>query len=141
MRTVTVLPGGGETEALLRALTAGRPVRFLPAGGALLLVAPDWRGGALPPTRCRILLTPPDKAALLSAVRARWAVSYGAEGRESLGFSSLRPEGLTLELRRAAPTLAGRWLEAQELLMPCPPGDARHRLAACAAKLLLDTEA
>lgn len=142
MRTLSVLSGGASAPEALRALLAGRPVRLLESGAdaALLLVFPDWAGDSAP-RRCRILLTPPDKAALLRPVRAERVVSYGAGERESIGFTSLRPDGLTLETRRALPTLAGRLLEPQERRMACPAADAQTRLALCAALLLLDLDA
>ena len=68
-------------------------------------------------------------------------VSYGAGGRESIGFTSLRPDALTLETRRTLPTLAGRLLEPQEKRMTCPAADAQTRLALCSALLLLDLDA
>ena len=142
MRTLSVLSGGGDAPELLRRLLEGRQARLLPAGAeaSLLLVLPDWTGGEAP-RRCRLLLTPPDKASLLRGLRAERVVSYGAGERESVGFTSLRPDGLTLETRRALPTLAGRLLEPQEKSMTCPAADAQTRLALCAALLLLDLDA
>ena len=142
MRTLSVLTDSGAPPEALLALLRGRPVLLLPpeAESALLLVLPDWPGGPVPP-RCRILLTPPDMAALLGGVHCSRAVSYGAGGRESIGFTSLRPDALTLETRRTLPTLAGRLLEPQEKRMTCPAADAQTRLAVCSALLLLDLDA
>lgn len=139
IRTAVILETGGRLFPLLRPVAEKHNCRLLRSAGekcALLLAAPDLLTPA-PETVCRILLTPPDKLPLLKNVRARWIVSYGASARESVSFSSLTEDGLTLSVRRTLPTLSGEKLEAQERPMRCPPGAPEEMLAYCAAVLLL----
>lgn len=141
MQSLTVLEESGEVTRLLREMLPARQYalsRALPgknARCALLLVAPDFAGEA-PEGSCRILLTPPGKASQLRAVEAEWSVSFGPAARESISFSSLNTDGLTLCIRRTLPTLPGRILEPQELPMRCRAAAPETMLAACAAALL-----
>ena len=143
IQTLAVLEERDSIARLLRPMLDREHFRLLrpDAGGtlrcALLLVAPDWRG-SVPETSCRILLTPPDKAPLLRRVDAAWVVSFGPGRRESISFSSLEPDGLTLSVRRALPTLSGRMLETQELPLRCAAAAPEEMLAACAAALLAE---
>lgn len=142
MHTAAILETSGRLFPLLLPAASGCDCRlFRPAPGekfrcAMLIVSPDWQGEA-PDVSCRILLTPPDKAALLSRVRAERIVSFGPSARASISFSSRTPESLTLSVRREVPTLSGRMLEMQEIPMRCPPGEAEESLALCAATLLM----
>ena len=143
MRTAAILESGGGIEALLRPLAQARQFKLLrpddcatPLRCALLVAAPTLDRPA-PEAVCRILLTPSDRSALLGAVRASWIVSCGASPRESISFSSVQDTGLTLVIRRRTPTLAGGFLETQELPMRCAHGAPEEMLLACAAALLM----
>ena len=141
MQTLAVLERSGEVTRLLEelldkrhyALTRPRPEE--PTQCALLVVSPDYAENA-PRAVCRILLTPPDKSAQLTAVEAEWAVSFGPAARESISFSSLDEDGLTLCIRRALPTLSGHVLETQEIPLHCRAALPEEMLAACAAALI-----
>ena len=143
MQTAVLLEPGESVLKLLRPmLSPGKSRLLLPRPGeklrcSLLIVAPGWQQ-PLPDARCRVLLTPSDKAALLGRVRADAAVSFGLSPRESIGFSSLTDGGLSLSLRREIPCLTGQKLEMQDLPMACAPGEAEDMLCACAARLLLE---
>lgn len=141
MQSVAVLERSGEVTRLLgemldpRHYALTRPQADEQTQCALLVVSPDFTGGA-PHAVCRILLTPPDKGVLLAPVEAEWVVSFGPAARESVSFSSLEPDGLTLCIRRALPTLSGRVLETQELPLRCSAAEPEEMLAACAAALI-----
>ena len=143
IRTAVVLEPGGNIAALLRPMLSPGSSRLLfPRPGeklrcSLLIVSPLWDREA-PPTRCRILLTPSDKAALLGNVLTDFPVSFGLSPRESIGFSSLTDSGLSLSLRREIPCLTGQRLEMQDLPMACAPASPEEMLCACAARLLLE---
>lgn len=143
MHTAVILEPDESIRRLLRPMLSPGSSRLLsPRTGekrrcALLVVSPLWETEA-PPVRCRILLTPSDKAALLGRVRADFAVSFGLSPRESIGFSSLTENGLSLSLRREIPCLTGQRLEMQDLPMVCAPGSPEEMLCACAARLLLE---
>lgn len=143
IQTIAVLESGNGVQKLLREKLDARhfrlaqPTENAPLHCALLVVTPDWCGEA-PQARCRILLTPSGKAAQLGNVRADWVVSVGAGKRESISFSSLEPDGLTLSIRREIPTLSGRVLDVQELPRSVSGGTPEEMLTACAAALLAE---
>ena len=141
MQSLAVLEKRGDVTQLLREMLPAQHYTLVrmqpdaPLRCSLLVVAPDFDGIAAP-SRCRILLTPSGKAAQLRAVHAEWVVSFGTAARESISFSSLHKDGLTLCVRRGLPTLSGRRLEPQDVPMPCRSAEAETMLAACAAVLL-----
>ena len=115
MHAAAILETNGQLFPLLLPIASRCACRLLqPAPGeklrcAMLIVSPDWQGEA-PEIYCRILLTPPEKAAQLSRVRAEWIVSFGPSSRASISFSSRTPESLTLSVHREVPTLSGKVL-------------------------------
>lgn len=145
MHAAAILETNGQLFPLLFPIASRCACRLLrPAPGeklrcAMLIVSPDWQGEA-PEIYCRILLTPPEKAAQLSRVRAEWIVSFGPSSRASISFSSRTPESLTLSVHREVPTLSGKVLEMQEIPIRCPPGETEDILAFCAASLLMGAQ-
>ena len=149
MVTIGILEQRPVLSALLeRCLPAPlrEQARLLPAAGLppaqpadLLVVSPDLRPAPLPALAGRILLIPGRLSAAAGAVSAGWTVSYGSSPRDSLTFSSLLDDRISLALQREIVTLTGLRLERQEFPLPFSGRVPPHHLLACAGvQLLLD---
>ena len=103
----------------------------------LVVVAPDWEAGPLPPLSCRVLLTPGSMTEAAEAISARWTVSYGGSPRDSLTFSSILDHTILLALQREIVTLRGLRLERQEFSLPFSGRVPPLTLLGCAGTCLL----
>lgn len=113
------------------------------AGVALLVVAPDATGLAgLTVLDPPLALLPGGSAAACRQVRAASAVSYGLGGRNTLTFSSLAADRVSVALQRELLTLSGRRVEPQEWVLPVDalPAAPEGLLCLVGALLLLDQD-
>jgi len=90
--------------------------------------------------RCQALLVPGDSPMeTVLQIPARWVVSFGLSGKDSITISSLEPDHAVLALQRELVTLNQRIVERQELPLHVPPGtSAAGVMAFYGALLLLD---
>ena len=110
---------------------AGRPLD-------LLVVVPGsagWAGAGA--VDCQTALLPGTAGPLARMLRPPQAVSYGTSPRDSLTFSSLEGDRLSLAIQRELVTPAGVVVERQELLLPFSPGRSPLPFLAAAGALLL----
>lgn len=84
----------------------------------LLAVSPravGWSGSAL---ECETVLLPGSAGALAGFIRARRAVSYGLNPRDTLTLSSIEGERISVALQRGLIRLDGEVVEEQEIVLP-----------------------
>ena len=89
----------------------------------LLTVSPGssgWAGAGA--VHCRSVLLPGTAGPLARALRSTQTISYGTSPRDTLTFSSLEGDRISLALQRELVTLDGIVLEQQELVLPFPTG-------------------
>ena len=129
---------GGERPGLLR----GRHPAELAVGMLDLLVisprATGWAGAGS--VSCRLVLLPGSAAPMARGLRVEGAVSYGTGPKNTITLSSLDSDRLCLAVQRELVTVSGGIVERQDLVLPCPAGQADPELllARAGALLLLD---
>lgn len=142
--------GEGIFRAVRQAIQAGRP----PFPG---LVSGRWLGEfstmrldllAVSPAaaeaertvgsaKCRCLLLPGEAGVLARQISAEYAVSYGTSPKDTLTFSSLEGDQISVALQRELVTLGGAVLDQQELVLPFPTGLSPMPYLAAMGVLLL----
>lgn len=126
-----------------RVLWASHPSAFVPDPPELLIIAPDAKAlagaGAI---ASPMALLPGGHPPLGRAVRALSAVSYGAGAKNTLTFSSLTENRLSLALQRDIVPLPGGRVDPQEWPLPFPRGRVSPEEFLCyqGARLLLGLE-
>lgn len=126
-------------EVFLR--RAAHPSVFALNPPEVLLIAPDAKAlagaGAI---RSAVALLPGGYPPLGRAVRSGEAVSYGLGRKNTLTFSSLAGDSVSLALQRDIITRSGRVVEAQEWVLPRPADGITPAEFLCyqGALLLLD---
>lgn len=107
----------------------------------LLVVSPQalgWAGaGAL---NCRAALLPGGISVLTRALSAALAVSYGMGSANTLTLSSLDGARAAVAIQREFPTLGGRPVERQELILPYRGPSPELFLARVGTGLLLGAD-
>lgn len=104
----------------------------------LLVVSPQaagWAGAAA--LCCRTALVPGGLSTLTRALPAELAVSYGMGPANTLTLSSLEESRASVAVQREFPTLDGRLVDRQELVLPYSGGPPDLFLALTGAALLL----
>lgn len=85
----------------------------------LLVVSPravGWAGGAA--LCCGTVLLPGSAGPLAGSLRAKRAVSYGLNQKDTLTVSSLNGERISVALQRSLIRLDGSVVEEQEIVLP-----------------------
>lgn len=119
-------------------LSGRHPADFAAAALSLLVVSPGAKGWAgAGAVACRTVLLPGAAGPLARALRTECAVSYGTSPKDTLTFSSLEGDQISLALQRELVTLDGNVVDQQELVLPFPPEASPFPYLAVAGTLLL----
>ena len=126
--------GGGETPVLL--VSADR-IPFLRGFDEAVIVLCD---GASEPADSdgKAYVVTDGKTEVPAGLKRFPLISCGMSSKDTVTFSSLRPDGGMICLQRQITTFSGRIAEPQEHCFECLGGDAFSTLAAFAALLLCD---
>lgn len=133
-----VRAGLGVRAEGVELLGGDHPADFTSGGLDLLCVsagAIGWAG--LSAVDCRALLLPGAAAPRARGLRCACAVSYGTSPKDTLTFSSLEGDRITVALQRELVALSGGVVGQQEFTLPFPPGRPPLSYLAVVGVLLL----
>jgi hypothetical protein len=111
------------------------------AGAVPDIIVVSQRVGDRPPANlkgnCKILLVPGTAINLTSIIKAECVISYGMSKKDSVTLSSIGDGESVLTLQRELPTLAGKVLERQDILVRSKRKYSPDDIMAGTAALLL----
>lgn len=125
-----------EEDARVLLVSADRPSFLRGFSEAALIICPDAHGAAGFDGRGCVITD--GETEVPSSLRRLPLISCGAGAKNTLTFSSIRPDGGMICLQRRLTTFSGRIAEPQEYTFHCFEGDPFPTLAAFAVLLMCD---